>query len=146
MSVRRSLCPVLALTLAAAAGCLASPAPVTLVLVNETALDVTPGVYVSATATDSAGLFVAANLLTDFTDRPFPELRSQETITLSLDCADVAALGVRQARLFNAATVVTVISDDELLFRKDAEFACGQTIRLRYAVEGDRFRVRSSIE
>ena len=54
--------------------CLVPPPPTTITLVNETGLDVTPRLFVSASATSADDLFTDGNLVTDFTDRPFPEL------------------------------------------------------------------------
>jgi len=118
------------------------PGPITVELVNETALDVRPGFYTSDTATDAAGLFVRANLRADFTDRAFPELRARETKTLTLECADVASIGVNAPVLFDAVQLIRTDSDDQIFLLRDTGFQCDATVRFVYYTDGDDFRVR----
>lgn len=118
------------------------PAPVTVVLANSTSLDVRPAFYASASATDAAGLFVGANLVTTFTDRAFPELRGKETVTLTYGCEEVRSLGVSRPRMFDAVTFDVTRSGDELFLQRDTNFECGATVRFVYFTEGDAFRVR----
>jgi hypothetical protein len=127
-------------------GCIILPEPelepVVIEFVNQTALDVRPNFYASDTATDAAGLFVAANLDTSFITRPFPELRPDETLSAIRECGVVGSLGVRQPVLFDAATLTVTTSDDQIFLLRDADFACGATIRFVFFTEGDAFRVR----
>ena len=140
----------LALTLAwltaVVGGCIVLPEPelepVVIEFVNQTALDVRPNFYASDTATDAAGLFVAANLDTSFIDRPFPELRPNESLSTTRACGVVSSLGVRQPVLFDAASLTVTTSEDQIFLRRDAEFTCGATIRFVFFTEGDAFRVR----
>ena len=124
------------------AGCVFEPPPTTIELVNTTALDVTPNLYVSESATDESGLFVAANRVTDFTDRAFPELRGSEQVALELECDAAVTLGVNAPVLFDAVQVIATASDDHLLLQRDVDFQCGETVRFIYFAEGDAFRVR----
>jgi hypothetical protein len=118
------------------------PGPITVELVNETALDVRPGFYTSDTATDAAGLFVGANLRTDFTDRAFPELRARETKTLTLECADVASIGVNAPVLFDAVQLIRTDSGDQIFLLRDTGFQCDATVRFVYYIEDEAFHVR----
>jgi len=124
-------------------GCVTQPPPATVVeLVNTTALDVQPNFHASGSATDAAGLFVAANRRTDFTDRAFPELRGGETATLTLDCEEIAALGVDAPVMFDATLLEVTESSDQILLLRDTSFECGATIRFVYFTEDGVFRVR----
>jgi hypothetical protein len=128
--------------LALLAGCVSEPPPTTIELVNTTALDVTPNLYVSESVTDEGGLFVGANLITDFTDRAFPELRGGEHVALTLECDAAVTLGVDAPVLFDAVQVIATTSDDHVLLQRDAGFQCGETVRFVYFTQGDAFRVR----
>lgn len=141
-------CALFAALLAAAlaAGCTPPPPPVTIELVNETPLDVTPGLYLSSEAADAGGLFLAENLVTDFSDRPFPELRPNESIILSYDCTRVGTVGVRAARLFNGFTFVSVISEDQFLLARGEDFACGAAVRIRFYVQDQAFRAEAALD
>jgi len=118
------------------------PQPVVIEFVNQTSLDVQPNFYASDTATDAAGLFVAANLDTSFIDRPFPELRPAENTSMTRACGVVRSLGVRQPVLFDAASLAVTTSEDQIFLLRDADFTCGATIRFVYFTEGEAFRVR----
>lgn len=131
---------------AALGGCVievAPTGPITLVLVNETALDVQPGLYISDSATDGAGLFVDANLNTTFTDREFAELRGNETITLSLECDTVLTIGVQGAVMFDSTQLIVTESDDQVFLLRNTDFLCEATVRLVYYADGDEFHVRA---
>jgi hypothetical protein len=131
--------------IALCAGCIPAPAPqpVTVELINQTGLDVTPNLYVSGDAGDSAALFGDdANRVTDFTDRPFPELRSGEIVSLEFPCKEAASIGVRNAVLFDAVTLTVTNSTDEIFLPRDGDYDCGATIRFYYFREGAAFRVR----
>jgi hypothetical protein len=116
--------------------------PVTIELVNQTDLDVLPRLYTSGSATDAAGLFVGANLRTDFTDRAFPELRSDETASLTLECDQAASIGVREPEMFDAVQLIVTESDDQIFLLGGTDFQCGGTVRFVYYTDGDDFRVR----
>jgi hypothetical protein len=129
--------------LAACAGCVVEPPPPTAVeLVNTTGLDVRPNLYASASASDAAGLFVGANLVTDFTDRPFPELRAGESVTLTRECEDIQSIGVEGPVLFDALQLIATPSADRIFLVRETDFQCGGTVRFVYFTEGDAFRVR----
>jgi hypothetical protein len=126
-------------------GCIIETAPtgpITVELVNETSLDVQPRLYTSGSATDAAGLFVGANLRTDFTGRPFPELRADEAVSLTLECDDASSIGVRNPVMFDAVQLIVTNSDDQLFLLRDTDFQCGTTVRFVYYTDGDDFRVR----
>jgi hypothetical protein len=126
-------------------GCIfetAPSGPISVELANETALDVRPGFHTSGSATDAAGLFVGANLRTDFTDRAFPELRAHETVTLTLECADVASIGVNAPVLYDAVQLIRTDSDDQIFLLRDTDFQCGGAVRFVYYTDGHDFHVR----
>jgi len=123
-------------------GCIEPPPPTTIELANDTALDVRPNLYVSGSATDAAGLFVGANLITDFTDRPFPELRSRETAVLTLECDQIQSVGVRRSVVYDAATMTVTRWDDQIFLRQDTDFTCGATVRFVFFTDSDAFSVR----
>jgi hypothetical protein len=122
--------------------CLAPPPPTTIVLVNETGLDVTPRLFVSGSATSADDLFTDGNLVMDFTDRSFPELRRHESVTLTLECDEIQSLGVDAPILFDAARLIVTPSDDRVFLLWDERFECGATVQFVYFTEGDAFRVR----
>lgn len=133
-----------ALALGALSGCIVPAAPPTTVeLVNSTSLDVRPNLYASASATDAAGLFVGANLITNFTQRPFPELRPGESVSLDLECNRVQSLGVDAPVSFDAAQLVVTTSQDRIFLQQGPDFQCGATVRFVYFTEGGSFRVRA---
>jgi hypothetical protein len=124
-------------------GCIPTPqAPVTVELVNSTSLDVRPNLYISSAATDPAGLFVAGNLVTDFTTRPFPELRANETATLTVECDQIQSVGVDEPVMFDAALVDTTVSADRIFLLRGTDFECGATLRFVFSTEDDEFGVR----
>jgi hypothetical protein len=135
------LAPLLMLS----AGCVITPPPTTVELVNTTSLDVRPHLYASDSADDAAGLFVGANVITDFTDRAIPELRAGETVTLTFDCDALRALGVDAPVLFDAVQLLVTRSNDRLLLRREVDFQCGDTVRFVYYREGEAFRVRAEL-
>lgn len=143
MCARRVI--VAALGLAVSGGCLLPPPPppTTVELVNNTTLDVKPEFYTSSSAADAEGLFVAAKRRTDFTDRPFPELRGGETVTLTFECDEIQSLGVDAPVLFDAVTLTVTTSADRIFLQPGTDFECGATVRLVYFTQGDAFRVRA---
>jgi len=118
------------------------PAPITIELVNQTGLDVRPNYYRSENAGTAADLFVDGNLRTDFTDRAFPELRPNETITLSVECDQLASVGARRPVLFDSVTLTVIRSEDAVLRVRADGIACGDTVRLVFFRDGEAFRVR----
>jgi len=126
----------------ALAGCPLLPGSVTVVLVNETNLDVRPNLHTSAEATSADELFQSQNLNTTFTDRPFPELRPSEAITLTFDCNQLQAVGVDRPVLFDAATLHVTVSPDRIARLRGTDFECGATIRFVFFRDGDDLRVR----
>jgi len=123
-------------------GCIPAPPPTTIELVNSTGLDVRPEFHTSGLATSADGLFTDGNLVTDFTDRPFPELRGSESVTLTLECDELQSLGVDGPVLFDALQGIVTRSDDRIFLRRETDFECGVTLRFVYFAEGDAFRVR----
>lgn len=126
-------------------GCLpqADPPFVNIELINQTGLDVTPNLYVSDSAGDSASLFGdRVNRFTAFTDRPFPELRGNEIVTLPFPCNEAASIGVRNPILFDAVTLTVTDSTDEIFLARGGDYDCGATIRFYYFRDGTAFRVR----
>jgi len=103
--------------------------------------------YVSATADSAEPLFsTSANLRTDFTDRPFPELRPNETKSIDVSCDQLRTLGVSRPILFDAGSVAVTNSDDVIFLISDGDFECGKIVRFTYFREGDAFRVRYDVD
>src|SRR5215510_8300815 len=120
-----------------------APGPVTVELINQTGLDVTPNLYVSDFTGDPASLFGdSSNLVTDFTNREFPELRVGEVVTLEIPCDEAGAIGVRNPVLFDAVTLTVTNSTDQIFLVPSGDFDCGGTVRFYYFREGSAFRVR----
>lgn len=146
LRLRMSICASLLLI---APGCIVEtpPAITTVELVNATSGDVTPNLYVSATADSADALFgTSANLRTDFTDRPFPELRPNETKSIEVSCDELRTLGVSRPVLFDAASVAVTNSADVIFLISDGDFVCGKTVRFTHYREGDAFRVRYDVD
>jgi len=118
------------------------PAPVVIELVNATGLDVTPGLFVDASATTAEALFVPDKRVTDFTDRPFPELRANETRSITIDCDQAAAIGVDATIQFDATSLTVTTSTDRIFSTRGDAYDCGSTVRFTYTLEGGVFRVR----
>ena len=116
--------------------------PTTVALVNETSQDVRPNLFVSSSATNEATLFLSANLVTDFTTRPFPELRGNETVTLTYECDELQSLGVYESVMFDAATLTVDESDEQIFRLQGTDFECGATLRFVFYTEGGEFGVR----
>lgn len=138
-----------AIVLALASGCIVETPPAigTVELVNATAGDVTPNLYVSAEADTSDALFsTSANLRTDFTDRPFPELRANETKSIEVSCDQLRTLGVSRPVLFDGGSVRVTNSEDVIFLISGGDFVCGKTVRFTYYREGDAFRVRYDVD
>ena len=134
---------LLVLVWLAIGGCVvAPPAPTTVELVNSTPLDVRPELYVSGSALDEAGLFVAENLVTSFTTRPFPELRGNETATLTFECEQIRSIGVEMPVMFDAALLIPTESNDRIFRLQGTDFECGVTLRFVYYTQGDTFHIR----
>jgi hypothetical protein len=138
---------IAALFAAALCGCVevtppAPPPPTTIELVNATADDVRPQLYVSDRARNVFELVVAANLNTAWTDRPFPELRPFEIRTLTLECDQLAAVGISQPTRFDSATLTVTPTDDQIFLARGNGFACGDTIRFVFFNDGATFRAR----
>src|SRR5262245_45441466 len=120
-----------------------APGPVTVELINQTGLDVTPNLYVSDFTGDPASLFGdSSNLVTDFTDREFPELRGGEIVSLEIPCDEAGASGVRNPALSDAVTLTVTNSTDQVFLVPSGDFDCGGTVRFYYFREGSAFRVR----
>ena len=130
-------------------GCIpeAPPAITTIELVNSSSGDVTPNLFISASADTSDALFsTTANLRTDFTDRPFPELRPNETKSIEVSCDQLRTLGVSRPILFDAGSVSVTTSDEVIFLISDVDLECGKTVRFTYYREGDAFRVRYDVD
>lgn len=122
----------------------APPAPVEVQLFNPTQLDVRPNLHVSPSG--AGDLFDPANRVAEFTDRPFQELRPGEALTLTFDCESIAAVGVDQPVLFNAATLSSTTSADRVMAARDGQYACGDRVRFVFFTDGGEFRVRVEVE
>lgn len=122
------------------------PSPIKVVLVNETALDVTPKLFVSGSASNEDELFTGENAVTDFTDRAIPELRGGETREISRECEELRAIGVRGALRFDGAMLTLTTAPDEIFLLFDRDFGCGATVRLIYYNDGADFRVRFEVQ
>lgn len=120
--------------------------PITVVLVNQTRLDVEPNLFISATATQAADLFQDGNLVEDFTDRAFPELRPEETITLSYPCKELASIGVDGPAMIDALAIERTESNDSAFYVTGDALPCESTIRFTYYVEDGEFHVRTTVE
>lgn len=118
------------------------PPPTTIELVNATTDDVRPNLYVSDRVTDIFGLVVAANLNTAWTDRAFPELRPLETRTLTLECDQIASVGISQPARFDAATLSVTPSEDQIFVARGNGYRCGDTVRFVFFNDGAAFRAR----
>lgn len=125
-------------------GCISQP-PTTVELVNSTSFDVRPDFYTSDSATQPAALFVGGNLRTDFTDRPFPELRSGQTASLTLNCDEIESMGVDTPILFDALQLTVTSSLDQIFLRQGSDFECGTRVRFVYYTENGAFRVRAEL-
>jgi len=123
-------------------GCPTESNSVTVELVNNTTLDVTPNLYASGKAATNAALFVDANLRQDFTDALFKELASGETRSLTLDCAaEARTIGSLGASAFNPATLTRSTSADEVFLTRGGDFNCGDRVRIVYSIVSGAFRV-----
>ncbi|MFO0840213.1 MAG: hypothetical protein U1D55_17025 [Phycisphaerae bacterium] len=148
MSAPRFLSLLLAAAALAPAGCVVvstpppPPEPIKIELYNPTSGDVRPNLFVSATALDETGLFVGGNQVTNFTTRPFPELRAGETATVTVDCDTAASIGVDKPVLFIASTLAVTNSADRIFLLRDTDVTCGRTVRFVYFTEDAAFRVR----
>ena len=136
-----------ALTLCVA-GCItvqtpAPPAPVTVQLFNATGRDVRPNLYISGSASTEDGLFVGGNVVTNFTDRAFGELRAGETVTLDYECDAIRSVGSDLPVAFDAAALDLDLSGDRVFLARDVNYECGGTVRLVFYYDGTVFRVRS---
>lgn len=120
--------------------------PITVKLINDTTLDVEPKFFVSATENKPWTLFTAANRVDDFTNRPFPELRANETATLTYECSDVASMGVNAAAMVNDLTLERAVTEDRVFLLVPDDVRCESTVRITYYVQGGVFHVRYEIE
>lgn len=118
------------------------PEPISVVLVNETALDVAPRLHVSATAAGADGLFVAENRVKKISDRPFPELRARESVVLAFPCEDVASLGVSGSILFDALALTVELAPDQIVLAPPGDVECGGAVRFVFYQDAGGFRVR----
>lgn len=99
--------------------------------------------YVSAEASDEGGLFVGPNLYTDWTTRAIPTLRRGERVTFTLECDQIAAMGVLRPFFSNPVTFSGGgASDDKVFLRRELNFACGDTLRFVYFEQDGSFHVR----
>lgn len=120
--------------------------PIRVELVNQTALDVEPNLFASATATQPWNLFKAGNLVLNFTDRPFPELRPGETVALTYLCLELASIGVHNPVLVDAIGIGRTTAEERVFFAVGEELPCEATIRFTYYMEDGAFQVRATIE
>lgn len=125
------------------AGCTASLEPLKIELINQTGLDVTPNLYSAADAPDAAGLFGdSGNRITNFNDRPFPELRGNEIASIELGCESAGVVGVSKPTLFDPATLTVTPSSDEIFLVRTTDYDCGRHLRFYFYREGSALRVR----
>lgn len=150
MHDRRTWIAILGLTCVSVGACLPFPpaptGPIRVELLNQTLLDVEPNLFASATAAQPWNLFKAGNLVLNFTDRPFPELRPGETVTLSYPCSDLASIGVHNPVLVDAIGIGRTTAEERVFFTVGEDLHCEATIRFTYYVEGGAFHVRATIE
>jgi|GEM_PF-2663640 len=113
--------------------------PITIELVNYTSLDVMPRLYVSATDVKPWKLFTGTNLVLDFTDRAFPELRANEKIILTYECDQLASFGVNAPILVDAVALSRLESEDREFFVVGEDVQCEATIRFSYYSQQGQF-------
>lgn len=142
VAARVALAVVALAAFASLGGCVVESNSVTVELVNNTPLDVTPSFFASGRATTNDTLFVEANLRQDFTTALFKELSAGETATLTLDCAaEARTIGSLGASAFNSADLSRVTSADEVFLSRGREFNCGDRVRIVYAIVNGALRV-----
>lgn len=125
------------------AGCTAALEPLKIELINQTGLDVTPNLYSAADAPDATGLFGdGGNRITNFNDRPFPELRGNEIASIELGCESAGVVGISKPTLFDPATLTVTPSADEIFLVRTTDYDCGGHLRFYFYREGSALRVR----
>ena len=111
-------------------------------LVNETGLTVDANFFISADASDEGGLFVSGNLFTEYSDRPIPTLGARMTVSFALACDRIRSMGVSRPVFVNTLTFTGGVSPDQIIFLRESDYACGDTLRFVYFAEDDVFHVR----
>lgn len=139
------------LTLAAlGGGCVVQPPPppppTTITVVNETQQFLMPQVFTSSDAATAAALYVPTNWRGGFSTRPTGFVGAGESVSVTVECDELASLGVDQPVYFDGVLLVRSTSADQVFLLRDADFACGATIRLIYFSEGGVFRVRTEVQ
>jgi len=116
--------------------------PVSFELVNDTDLFVDANFFRSSSAGSAAELFVQPNIYTGYSSKPIPTLDPRQTVSFSLECEEVAALGVRRPVATSLVTFTGTESADEILLLRGSDYACEDHIRFVYYFDGAAFRVR----
>lgn len=124
-------------------GCTTTREPLTIELINQTGLDVTPNLFAATDAADAAALFGdGGNRVSNFNDRPFPELRGNEIASIELGCESAGVVGVSKPTLFDPATLTVTPSTDEIFLVRTTDYDCGGHLRFYFYREGAALRVR----
>lgn len=135
-------------TIAAAAmllalgGCMVTTDDVTIQVVNETGLDVTPNLFVSGVAADAGSLFVDGNRRTDYTSDDFGELRAGRTGSFNVFCDEARSIGVNLPTAFDGDLFEQIASADSFVLLLDADYECNTTVRIVYYLDAGALRVR----
>ncbi len=93
-------------------------------------------------ACSSKDLQKTIDLFTEYSDRPIPTLGARMTVSFALACDRIRSMGVSRPVFVNTLTFTGGVSPDQIIFLRESDYACGDTLRFVYFAEDDVFHVR----
>lgn len=125
------------------------PGPVTVRLVNTSGFVVDANVYLSSASVSTAELFAKANLYTAWKgERLFPILEPKESVSFSIECDQIARIGVSEPVFTSVVTGLGTRSEDQIALQRPSTFDCEQTVTFTYSANAAeaRYEVTSSVQ
>jgi hypothetical protein len=119
----------------------ATPAPLTIELVNETFYAIDANFFISETAADEEGLFIQQNIYTDYSTRVSRTFGPNETANFELPCERIQSMGVQEPVFSAQVGIGGGRSADVIFLLRDRDYSCGARLRFTYFTEGEQFRV-----
>lgn len=136
LSVRWCLTAAIAAGLFVASCCPSPDQLVNVRLVNNTSLEVDPKLMLGSETSDANQLFVEANYYDAWKgSRVFAVLAPGEVASFSLDCGDVATIGVDRPVFTNLTTNLSVRSGDSIVLQRPSGFDCAGIVMFTYSYD-----------
>lgn len=116
------------------------PNEVTVVLNNQTGLDVAPNLYIAAASLSADELFSPEHMYTNYGTNGIIE--PQSSVTFNIPCTDIGSIGSEEAEFTSLGQFTSGRSADSVIAVSDVNFSCGNTITIKLYFDGVDYRTQ----